>query len=155
MSASESGQCPDSSDPVERLSIASTIGIGIGILLIVSGLVVPTDYAMNPQLPARQMESIEIFYHRLSFALEVCIVVGMTLVTAGTVVQTAIIVRMYLLGELDPRPQAASRTESFFSGTEMTALQGDESNDPTRTYGTSQRQHSTLRTTGELSTQEH
>lgn len=152
MSATEFGHCPDSPDPVERLSIASTIGIGIGILMIVSGIFVPTDYTMNPQLPAREMESIEIYYHRLSFALEVCIVVGMALVTAGTVVQTGIIVRMCLMGELDPRSQAASRTGSLFSGTEMTALQADSSYDPARNYGTSQRQQSSSSRTGESST---
>lgn len=105
------------SDPVEWLSLASTISIAIGIVLIAFGILVPTNYAFDANLPARQMESIELFYFRLSEGLVICLIVGMALVTLGGVLQTAIILHMYWQGELDPRP-----TRGGNDGSEMTAL---------------------------------
>lgn len=122
------------SDPVEWFSLVSTISIAIGIVLIAFGLLVPTNYAFDADLPARQMESIEIFYFRLSEGLVICLIVGMALVTLGGVIQTGIILHMYRNGELDPQPTRASGGNT---GNEMTALWQVPSGG--RNYGTRDR----------------
>lgn len=119
------------SDPVEWFSLASTISIAIGIVLIAFGLLVPTNYTFDSNLPARQMESIEIFYFRLSEGLVICLIIGMALVTLGGVIQTGIILHMYWHGELDPLPHRAAEGNY---GSEMAALwQGPSEG---RNYGT-------------------
>lgn len=80
-----------------------------GIVFMTVGYVVPRDYKFNPYAPAREMESIEIHFARLSYNLDIVITVGMSLVAAGGIIMAGVMCyAMYfdknsdfIFGELD------------------------------------------------------
>ena len=97
-------------DPVEFLSLLSLVSLSIGILLTMVGYLVPREYEFDPDLEAEQMEDIEIYYDKLSWHLDVCIIVGMAFVVLGGLILAGIITYLHvtsdfwaaLCGDVDP-----------------------------------------------------
>lgn len=92
----------------ERYTLIPMIVMILGLGCMVVGFAVPRTYIFDPTAPARQMESIENFYIRLGYNLDICITVGMGLVAVG-----AIMVSLMLLNDAFCENNEASEDESF------------------------------------------
>ena len=78
-------------NPEEFWMLIAMCSMSIGMVLLFFGFVIPRDYYFDADLPAREMEAIEIYYSNLSFNLDICIVVGMGFIAlGGTLVSTVI-----------------------------------------------------------------
>lgn len=87
-------------DPVDVCSMAALVFLTVGVACVTVGYLVPRDYAFDPTLAARRMESIEIYYARLSLGLDICIIAGVEMSVAGAVLLILIVVVMLVNGEL-------------------------------------------------------
>jgi hypothetical protein len=86
-------------DPVEFLSLLSLIALSVGILLTMVGYLVPRQYEFDGDLPAEEMEVIEMYYDQLSWRLDVCIIVGMGFVVSGGIILAGIIMYLHVTSD--------------------------------------------------------
>ncbi|KAK3592132.1 hypothetical protein CHS0354_019416 [Potamilus streckersoni] len=70
-------------NPDEFLIFVALIFIVLGISIMGFGYIVPRDYTVDPLAPAREMEAMEIYYAKLSYILDLCIVIGMGCIAVG------------------------------------------------------------------------
>jgi len=82
-------------DSMDILSFLSILFLVAGAILSGIGYIIPRTYEFDSKLPAREMEAIEIKYHILSEALDLCIILGMALVViSGILMACSAIVMM-------------------------------------------------------------
>lgn len=73
-------------NPEEFIVMICVGSMSIGIAFLCIGYIIPREYEFDPSLPAREMESIEIYYAKLSRVLDICIMIGMGFTAVGVII---------------------------------------------------------------------
>ena len=78
-------------NPEDFLLLISVGAMSVGLALLCIGFVIPRDYEFDPSLPARDMEAIEVYYANLTWALDICIISGMSCIAFGALIVSSLI----------------------------------------------------------------
>ncbi|KAK3089538.1 hypothetical protein FSP39_004368 [Pinctada imbricata] len=76
----------------DLLTVISVVLLLIGLVLMAVGYTIPRTYTFNPYTKARDMESTEIYYADLGFALDISITAGMGFIACGGMIMSTVMV---------------------------------------------------------------
>lgn len=76
--------------------MTAVIFMSIGFAMMCIGYIIPRDYVFDPSLPARQMEAIELRYYKLSYSLDLSIIIGMGFIALGGIIVSTHTVYHYI-----------------------------------------------------------
>ncbi|PAA83849.1 hypothetical protein BOX15_Mlig001548g2 [Macrostomum lignano] len=78
-------------DPLEFSSCLSIVLLVLGIVLISFGYLVPRQYTQDDRLTARENERNAIYYYKLGRHMDVCILVGISVLSLGSIMLSAVL----------------------------------------------------------------
>ncbi|CAD5121721.1 unnamed protein product [Dimorphilus gyrociliatus] len=81
-----------SEEAQENANKLSFILTAIGVSLVIIGQIWPTSYEFNSDLPATEMESIEISMSNLQHKLEICVMSGLVVSSIGTILMASTVI---------------------------------------------------------------
>ncbi len=125
-------------DPMEVTSLLSLGCLAFGILLIGVGFGVPRAYTYDPDEEAKTMETIEIYYAKLTKRLDICIIVGLGFVGLSALLMSSIVLYLMCYNPKRQRTNSAASIgpEGGSNGSQQeTSLLGQHQTS-TRQYGT-------------------
>lgn len=116
-------------DKEDFFTTIAIISMSFGLSIMIVSIIVPRDYAFNPSLPAREMESIEIHYANLAFYLDLVAVIGMGFITLGGVISSGVFVYHFIIGEKEDYKHEGRRDTNLLHGSnrEMVSYGTNES----------------------------
>lgn len=76
----------------ENANKVSFILTAIGVCLVIIGQVWPTNYEFNPDLPAAEMENIEVTMSNLRHSLDICVMSGLIVSSIGAMLMASTII---------------------------------------------------------------
>lgn len=87
--------------PLDFLSLVSAVMIIFGIVLVFTGYGVPQEYEFDPFAPAREMEAIETYYLNLQWYMDICVTIGICLISGGSIIISSLLLLDIFRGNMD------------------------------------------------------